>query len=269
MTYLEDEMSAHDGQPIELYEFYSNSTTYRFTSHVESVEFSGHTFNAIPITRGSLEGGTQEDSPTIEIRMPYTERIVKDFAYGVSPNSLQLIIYRLHTATGQPIEYWRGEVAAISVSGRVAKFRVPSVLAGKMKSSVPGTFYQSQCNHCLYSSRCGISSEAYKLRTTVLNISSNGASLVLASSGGASQNWFKAGEIIRASDGERRMVVYQSGASIDLNYPFPNIKIGDTVNIYAGCDHTVGDCRDKFNNIINFGGHPFIPSSNIFAVGFQ
>jgi hypothetical protein len=27
MTYLEDEMSAHDGQPIELYEFYSNSTT--------------------------------------------------------------------------------------------------------------------------------------------------------------------------------------------------------------------------------------------------
>jgi hypothetical protein len=50
MTYLEDEMSAHDGQPIELYEFYSNSTTYRFTSHVESVEFSGHTFNAIPIT---------------------------------------------------------------------------------------------------------------------------------------------------------------------------------------------------------------------------
>jgi uncharacterized phage protein (TIGR02218 family) len=138
-----------------------------------------------------------------------------------------------------------------------------------MKSSVPGTFYQSQCNHCLYSSRCGISSEAYKLRTTVLNISSNGASLVLASSGGASQNWFKAGEIIRASDGERRMVVYQSGASIDLNYPFPNIKIGDTVDIYAGCDHTVGDCRDKFNNIINFGGHPFIPSSNIFAVGFQ
>jgi uncharacterized phage protein (TIGR02218 family) len=184
-------------------------------------------------------------------------------------DSLQLIIYRLHTATGQPIEYWRGEVAAISVSGRVAKFRVPSVLAGKMKSSVPGTFYQSQCNHCLYSSRCGISSEAYKLRTTVLNISSNGASLVLASSGGASQNWFKAGEIIRASDGERRMVVYQSGASIDLNYPFPNIKIGDTVDIYAGCDHTVGDCRDKFNNIINFGGHPFIPSSNIFAVGFQ
>jgi hypothetical protein len=68
MTYLEDEMSAHDGQPIELYEFYSNSTTYRFTSHVESVEFSGHTFNAIPITRGSLEGGTQEDSPTIEVR---------------------------------------------------------------------------------------------------------------------------------------------------------------------------------------------------------
>jgi hypothetical protein len=74
MTYLEDEMSAHDGQPIELYEFYSNSTTYRFTSHVESVEFSGHTFNAIPITRGSLEGGTQEDSPTIEIRMPHKNR---------------------------------------------------------------------------------------------------------------------------------------------------------------------------------------------------
>jgi uncharacterized phage protein (TIGR02218 family) len=269
MTYLDDELSVHDGQPIELYEFYSSSTTYRFTSHIEDVEFSGQTFSAIPITRGALEGGTQEDSPTIEIQMPFTEQIVKDFAYSISPNSLNLIIHRIHTEIGEPIEYWRGEVSAISVSGRIAKFRVPSILAGKMQASVPGTFYQSQCNHCLYSSRCGISAEAYKLETTILNILGNGSSLVLASSGGAAQNWFKAGEIIRVSDGERRMIVYQSGASINLNYPFPNIEIGDAVEVYAGCDHTVADCRDKFNNIINFGGHPFIPSSNVFVVGFQ
>jgi hypothetical protein len=37
---------------------------------------------------------------------------------------------------------------------------------------------------------------------------------------------------------------------------------GDTVILYAGCDHTWGGCQSKFNNGAFFGGQPFIPVPN-------
>jgi uncharacterized phage protein (TIGR02218 family) len=33
---------------------------------------------------------------------------------------------------------------------------------------------------------------------------------------------------------------------------------GDTFSVQAGCDKTLATCRDKFNNVVNFGGFPHI-----------
>lgn len=43
--------------------------------------------------------------------------------------------------------------------------------------------------------------------------------------------------------------------SLPTNFP---IQVGDTCNIIAGCNKTMNDCKNKFNNVINFGGTPFI-----------
>lgn len=38
------------------------------------------------------------------------------------------------------------------------------------------------------------------------------------------------------------------------------VQIGDTYSIYAGCNKTLfPHCRDKFNNIVNFRGEPYLP----------
>ena len=43
--------------------------------------------------------------------------------------------------------------------------------------------------------------------------------------------------------------------------PFP-ILVGDSGIIRAGCDGLVGTCKEKFDNLLNFGGDPFAPSAN-------
>lgn len=43
------------------------------------------------------------------------------------------------------------------------------------------------------------------------------------------------------------------------------LDIGDTVKVYAGCDKLNTTCSTKFNNILNFGGFPFIPQDNPFT----
>ncbi len=46
-----------------------------------------------------------------------------------------------------------------------------------------------------------------------------------------------------------------------LKMPY-NIEIGDTFRIVAGCNRLLKTCRDKFDNVINFQGFPFIPGTD-------
>lgn len=58
---------------------------------------------------------------------------------------------------------------------------------------------------------------------------------------------------------------------IVLQLPMPYaITIGDTFNIRAGCDKSQPTCFDRFNNVINFRGEPFLPGVDKLAqVGKQ
>ena len=45
-----------------------------------------------------------------------------------------------------------------------------------------------------------------------------------------------------------------------LSYPLPNPpSAGDAFTVYQGCDHTQATCQNKFNNLSNFRGFPYVP----------
>lgn len=53
---------------------------------------------------------------------------------------------------------------------------------------------------------------------------------------------------------------FNTGGYFQLVQPMPNtIQIGDTFQVYAGCDKTLSTCKAKFNNVVNFRGEPFVP----------
>lgn len=58
-----------------------------------------------------------------------------------------------------------------------------------------------------------------------------------------------------------RIPVFTEGFTrLWLNNIMPfNVAVGDTLNIYAGCDKTLSFCDTKFNNASNFGGQPYVP----------
>ena len=47
----------------------------------------------------------------------------------------------------------------------------------------------------------------------------------------------------------------------------PDSVVGQDVDVFAGCDHTVDTCDQKFDNVINYGGWPYVPSKNPFESG--
>jgi len=69
-----------------------------------------------------------------------------------------------------------------------------------------------------------------------------------------------------ANNGESRDVKFSarnnSAVTITLQLPFASaFVVGDTVVAQAGCDRTFTTCRDKFSNLINFRGEPYIPGN--------
>lgn len=43
--------------------------------------------------------------------------------------------------------------------------------------------------------------------------------------------------------------------------PF-DIQVGDAFTIIAGCDRRLETCRDKFSNVLNFRGEPYVPGTD-------
>ena len=87
---------------------------------------------------------------------------------------------------------------------------------------------------------------------------------------GKAANWFAGGYITYRNNEtgalERRSIKENSGTTVTVT-AFPlGITDGKTeVTMYAGCDHTHGTCKNKFNNIVNYGGQPYIPILNPFG----
>jgi len=263
MSYVDDETSVHDGRPIELYKFVNPIRSYCYTSYHRTIEYNGDVYEAIPLKRSSFTGGSTQDPPNLDIEMPVNKEVVQDHAFQIAPRSLDLTIFRRHGEAGETVVYWTGHVASVSAKNRTAKLRVPSTFASRMSQSIPNIYYQSQCNHPLYGTRCGVLRSEFVVETTAVSYS-GGAFIAVGSVGGEADGHFNAGEIVRVADGERRLITSQQGVSLSLNYPFREMNPGDAVEIYAGCDHTIDTCKAKFDNVVNFGGHPYIPTINPF-----
>ena len=55
-----------------------------------------------------------------------------------------------------------------------------------------------------------------------------------------------------------------NGSQIGLFKAFLfTIAIGDTFTLLPGCDHTTGTCSASFQNLLRFGGFPYIPPPEV------
>lgn len=63
-----------------------------------------------------------------------------------------------------------------------------------------------------------------------------------------------------ASEGLSMEVKSYVPGQITLQLPFPfTVAAGDTYSLTAGCDRSFATCRDRFNNVVNFRGEPYVP----------
>lgn len=271
------ETSVENSQPVELYKFDGTHRSYHFTSDSIAHIYGGATYVPVAgLVRTDIQVGTQEDEGRdLTVSIPIDQQIVKDYGFQITPPKLELTIFRKDRSNNAAVVAWKGQISAIGVDEDVAKFECPPIFSLILGSDIPNVAVQPMCNHRLYDSRCRVDRNLHRVATVVTEVvtSTVGERLIrVASRGAFAANYFKNGEMVVTTTGERRSIVAESSSNIIIvNYEFSKISVGTPVEIFAGCDHGwfSNDGCVKFNNQVNFGGFPFIrgESNNVFVTG--
>lgn len=112
--------------------------------------------------------------------------------------------------------------------------------------------------------RCGVDLEALRVTGSVGSVSGRASFTDPARS--EPDDWFAYGLLtwLTGSNAGRRpaqVKVHAAGGAIELFEPPPAaIQPGDTYSMTPGCRKRLQDCRDKYANVVNFGGFPNLPT---------
>jgi uncharacterized phage protein (TIGR02218 family) len=264
MTWLTQEKSQRGSQPVELYKFEGPGTfQYRYARHTEPVTHDAEIYTPVPTASSAPLSGSSENAGELTVRgLPDSLDVVRDYAFGTPPRALYMTLLRVQ-ADGAVEALWRGPVVGWRVTGDTASCRVPSLLATVLDVQVPGIAFDSQCHHFLGDELCGFefnTGDGTLVETTVSG--GSGWTVNVNSVGGADDQWFRGGEILRLSDGESRTITDQVGTALKLSYPFRTLGAGNSVELRAGCGRTQEICKTKFNNLARYLGFPYIARYN-------
>ncbi|MGI8526916.1 MAG: DUF2163 domain-containing protein [Pseudolabrys sp.] len=148
-------------------------------------------------------------------------------------------------------------------------------LAARLDQSA-GRVFQRTCTWELGDSRCGIDlgAPAHHGSGTVASVIGN-FDFTASGIGSFASGIFSRGKITWATGDNAGLAIEVKAHSqgtpnsrLSLFLPMPRpIQVGDTFSITAGCDKRRETCRDRFANVVNFGGFPDMPG-NDFALSY-
>lgn len=252
MTFEQAEI-ASGAKPVECYLFQTADTVWRYTSAASNVVIGEDTYVAVAIGRKNLELNDESAKQSLGIECGRDLPLLNVFI----DMPITVTIYRVYGDVSAVI--WKGRVITKSFAGERGTINCESVFTS-MKRPGLRRKYQILCPHVLFGSGCNVSRDTYAVSCVV--VSATGTSVVVDTVGGHPNQWFKAGFL--RSGNQYRTINSQSGTTLTMDRPM-DVEPDDALTIFPGCQHTMAECADKFDNLINYGGWPWIPAINPFS----
>lgn len=269
MTFIAVESSAQSGSPVEIYDFTLGLQTFRYTTSEEPMVVDAQTYTPLAVRRSSLVMSQEESQDAITVRMPASNTLVRRYINVPPGQQMWLTIRRLHRTDSdeQVVTIFKGLVrsVAFSMQGLEAEMVVQPLTSG-LSRETPRYTFMSSCNHVLYDTQCKVNSTSFR-HIGVLELVS-GVTLSIRNLDTKPDGWATGGFIISPNGTDYRMVLNHTGDQVTLMLPFTaDVGPGAEVQVFAGCDHSLETCVDKFNNGENFGGFAWVPRENVFVKG--
>lgn len=246
----------------------------RFTDHNTDVVFGGNTYTATDsVLISAITTATNNGMQSTNCDVIFSSAGIADIdvVRGVYDNATVKfsIVDYTNTALGEII-LMTGILSVFDVTdkGR-GSFEIRGLLT--RGDSRVGEYYSAECRADLGDTRCKI--DLATVQTTgVVHLVERPTSLQVDFVGNPGDGYYSFG-VLTFTSGNNNGVSLEvmSQAAIDATYDrlvlplaFPYTpQVGDTFTLTAGCDHRKDTCKNKFNNLVNFRGEPFVPGQDI------
>lgn len=282
----------HDIESQETFSFvelidiaYHGAVKHRITFATHDVVYESAIYKTTGGRRGPLPVPQINKETELEIVLPINHALTRRYLRNlIPPQRIEILIRRLYE-DGSIETIFVGEIRSLSIDDDnvEATFRAPTIANDAARRLLPVLSIGRGCPYRLYGPGCLVDENgsanglAFKVQTSVMHVDGRDVRVDLSSTA-RNGDWAKGGRLhVVNGEAETEQVAIRSqmdlnpGSSsvavLTLAHVIPGLKIGDTVEVLAGCDHTINGthgCHAKFDNKDNFGGSPNMPSDNPF-----
>jgi uncharacterized phage protein (TIGR02218 family) len=262
-------------QPVYLYHFWAlmgaTQIDWRFTSYWDAVESGGETFTPKAITHGSLSRTAKGDKESATIEAYYEAgHPLALFIPFTLPVTLHVEI--IETTLPEPDDFsvvFTGQVQGVEVKGKRMTARCSSLLDA-LSRKLPRFVIGPRCNYQTFDqATCKLNRADWEEPGSIQTITGTTVHVTGLASDFAddyfADGWLETGT---GDTFEVRTVLQDTRVNANthdlvLNHPLNHAAVSQAVTLLPGDDHRAATCQAKFNNYVNFGGHPFVPNSNL------
>ncbi|HEY2393872.1 MAG TPA: DUF2163 domain-containing protein [Candidatus Angelobacter sp.] len=247
-------------------------TVLRYTTWDSSLAVLGNTFLTGPpnIERTAIEEQLGMAVSTIEVTITASATdllsgvpILQAIGLGLFDGAAFKIERLFMDPTGQQIGTvirFAGFIGPVDELTRsYAKITVNSG-TDLLAMQLPAIILQPGCTNTLFDARCGLSKASFAESN---NVQSGSTVNKLISASIKADGYYDNGQIAftsGANSGLVKAVKQYLGQQFTFNSPLPFMpSAGDAFTAYPGCDKTQLTCTNKFSNLVNFEGFPYVP----------
>lgn len=269
MTYSSREKSAFGGNPVYLYRFTRGGQNYDFCSNTKTLIVSAPagTFVASSLDHGKIGVGQPVQKDNIQITFPLSD----DFASLLLKRSTQfapstVTIWRGHLddPDNEFKVVFKGKVRSASPKQDTKIILTCSGLHSSLKLPGLGGSVHHSCRHALYFGGCRLDKSLFEDIGTITAINEN--VLTIAEAASEADSFYTSGTLEFMES--QTYITDHVGSLITIRYVPSSLLsfflsgVNPVVTLARGCDHSVNTCISKFDNVLNFGGFPYIPDND-------
>lgn len=241
-----------------------------YTDHDQSITYDGGTYvplnSVVPtslISSNDMSASSQDITGFLVDGIITISRVMADYLLDAVVTT-RLVNYA--DLTQGSVTLQRASLGLVEL--RENTFKVELRDRAFLLRQTVGELYQYSCRVDLGSTRCGVNLASYTVTGTVTTV--NSVNEFTDSSRSETDDWFTYGLLTWVTGnnaGLKMEVIRYKSKKFSLLELIPGVmQVGDQYSVYAGCDKRVPTCRDKFSNLVNYRGFPFVPGETVYGL---
>lgn len=255
------------GLIVETFAITRNESRWYYTSCAEDITVNNVVYKSAIIESGGYSQSTEMSNRGITIEADRSIPFIAPYSAQTVNGIVDVIIGEYNVSKKDHRIKWTGRMLNFAFEKQKCTIKCEPIYTA-LKRSLNQAKYQKNCPHQLYGNPpsdvmgCRASRTAFTTRHPVQNVS--GFNLTLGGAINQTANFY-AGGIVTANVNDETheyFVVSSNGNVIELDNRAPQSLVGGIVSLCPGCDHTMQTCNDKFGQILNYGGVPYVPEKN-------